>query len=174
MDHKTTNIAIVSRPGPMQDTLTVVFSSISWINLVGAAGDHEAALQLVTEHSPQLLVVDSNLSENHTLDLIQQVRLLQKDIGCIVFSQTPQQETHALEAGADLVLPRDNASSDLAKYLQQWITLKDQSPEQKPVPAAEDDTKTEGESAQPERPEKPVEESNQENTDLDVGSFLSN
>jgi DNA-binding NarL/FixJ family response regulator len=172
MDQNTAKIAIVSRPGPMQATLEIVLASIPWIKVVGAVGNHEAALNLVTEHCPRLLVVDSNFTESQTLDLIRAIKTLHPNIGCLVFNQTSQQKMLALEAGADLVLPRDNASSNLAEYLQHLITIteKNQPPETENL-TAEMSTDAIDTADQVTKPD--LEEGSSENSEPDKNSIKS-
>jgi len=117
MDQKIVNIIIVSRIGPMQDTLSIVFSGVPWLEVVGLADNYQEAVACIQAQRPTLIVIDSNLPQKQTKDLITYTKSLDNGIRCLVFYQTALQNTQALESGADLVLPRDEASAELEKSL---------------------------------------------------------
>ena len=79
---------VASRPGVMQASLRAALTSLSWVEVVGSAGDGLSALNLVRERQPDLLVIDCNLLEDEVCALLRQVKEEWPHVRCLVLTRT--------------------------------------------------------------------------------------
>ena len=71
---------------------------------VGHSRFGAAALKLVGEHKPALVLLDINLSEGQALVVLRQIKAVRPQTGCIVLADTIQQQQRVKAAGGDAVL----------------------------------------------------------------------
>jgi DNA-binding NarL/FixJ family response regulator len=110
-------IALVSRPGIMQQSLRSALAACQGIAVVGSFGDGLTALRRVAQLGPGLLVIDSNLLDEEVEALIAAVKAEQPTIGCLVIVRSSQQQTRMLASGADAVVLRDISPQQLQAEL---------------------------------------------------------
>jgi len=103
-------VALVSRPGIMQQSLRSSLASCQGIVVVASCGNGLTALHQVTKLRPALLVIDSNLLDEEVEALIAAVKVEQPTIGCLVVVRSSHQERQMLALGADAVVLRDEPS----------------------------------------------------------------
>ena len=118
---------IVSRPGVMQDALRAVLASFDWIALTGTAGDALSALNLVHDHEPDLLVIDSNLLPAEIRALVVAIKQVEPAPHCLVLCPSERPDENWLLTGADRLLPRSSSLRRLGEVLAQLagVTLPD-------------------------------------------------
>jgi DNA-binding NarL/FixJ family response regulator len=115
--HQPIPIALVSRPGIMQQSLRSSLASCQGIAVVASCGDGLTALRQVTKLGPGLLVIDSNLLDDEVEALIAAVKAGQPDIGCLVIVRSSHQQAQMLASGADAVVLRDVSPQQLQAEL---------------------------------------------------------
>jgi DNA-binding NarL/FixJ family response regulator len=97
---------IVSMPGTMQESLRAMLNAMSGMEVVALAGGCLSAVTLVQEKQPDIVVIDSNLSEDEVLAFLKDVKGLHPKIRLVVLTHTTRQQWRILRGGADAVLSR--------------------------------------------------------------------
>ena len=98
---KRARVLIVSLPGMMQNVLKETFLCRSDVEVVGVAGGCLSALGMIAEAQPDLVVIDSNMPEIETNQLILLLKDKYPPIQSLVVVETTQQYNKATGAGAD-------------------------------------------------------------------------
>jgi two-component system nitrate/nitrite response regulator NarL len=120
---------LVSRPGIMQQSLRSALAACREIAVVATAGDGLTALQQVTLHHPELLVIDSNLLDEEAESLITAVKNEYPNTCYLVFIRSRQQEMPLRSLGADIVTLRDLSAQQLQTLVARLAqTARDQQP----------------------------------------------
>jgi DNA-binding NarL/FixJ family response regulator len=99
-------ILIVAKPGRLRDALCALLKATFWLELISQADDGPAALKIVAEHHPGLVLFDSHLSDEEIRAVLHQIKTEQPQTCCIVLANTVKQQLIAKKAGADEVLPQ--------------------------------------------------------------------
>lgn len=110
---------IVSRPGIMQESLRAGLASAPQLEIIKSVGDGLSALDVIREHQPNLLVIDSNLLEDEILALLRHVKQEWPAVCCLVLTDSTRQDRWASTSGADAVWPRHRSLRDLNELLRQ-------------------------------------------------------
>ena len=97
---------IVSMPGTMQESLRAMLDAIPGMEVVALAGGCLSAVRLVQEKQPDIVVIDSNLSEDEVLVFLKDVKRTHPEIRLVVLTHTTRQQRRILGGGADAVLSR--------------------------------------------------------------------
>jgi DNA-binding NarL/FixJ family response regulator len=90
----------------MQESLQANLDAMPGVEVVALAGGCLSAVRLVQEKQPDMVVVDSNLSEDEVLAFLNDVKRRQPDIRVVVLTNTTRQQRRILNGGADAVLSR--------------------------------------------------------------------
>ena len=101
----------------MQDALRAVLTSFDWIALVDVAGDALSGLNLVNDHEPDLLVIDSNLVPAESKALVVAVKQLDPAPRSLVLCPYERPDENWLSTGADALLPRSSSLQRLGETL---------------------------------------------------------
>ncbi len=101
---KTVRVMIAAKPGIMRNSLLSYLRTISNVQIIALADDAEAALRIIHETQPQILVVDSDLSEERVLSLIQKINAGQAKLKMIVLVDSIRQQERCLNLGVRHVL----------------------------------------------------------------------
>ncbi len=99
-----TSALVVARSGRVQDGLYALLEAAPQIEMIGLVHDGAAALKLVVEHKPALVLLDTNLSEDQALAVLRQIKAVRPQTRCIVLADNIQQQQRVKAAGADAVL----------------------------------------------------------------------
>lgn len=97
---------VVSMPGPMQESLRAMLDAIPGMEVVALAGGCLSAVTMVQEKQLDIVVVDSNLSEDEVLAFLKDVKGVHPKIRLVVLTHATLQQRRILENGADAVLSR--------------------------------------------------------------------
>ena len=116
-NHQSIPIALVSRPGIMQQSLRSALAACQGIAVVASCGDGLTALRQVAKLKPALLVIDSNLLDEEVEALIAAVKVEQPTIGCLVIVRSTHQQAQMLASGADAMVLRDISPQQLQAEL---------------------------------------------------------
>lgn len=101
---KTVRVMIAAKPGIMRNSLLSYLRTIANVQIVALADSAEAALRIINEIQPQLVVVDSDLSEERVLSLIQKINDRQPKLKMIVLVDSIRQQERCLKLGVQHVL----------------------------------------------------------------------
>jgi chemotaxis response regulator CheB len=97
---------IVSMPGTMQESLRAILDATPGLEVVAFAGGCLSAITLVQEIRPDIVVIDSNLSEDEVLAFLKDVKRMHPQIRLVVLIHTTRQQRRILDNGADVALSR--------------------------------------------------------------------
>ena len=103
----------------MRQSLLASLASYSWLTVVAVCGDGLTALNLLADHQPRLLIIDSNLLEEEVAALLATVKSRWPAIRSLALLQSVQREGQTLAAGADAAIARDNWTQHAPVVLQQ-------------------------------------------------------
>ena len=98
---KRARVLIVSLPGMMQNVLKETFLYRSDVEVVGVAGGCLSAVGMISDAQPDLVVIDSNLPDIETSQLIIHLKDEHPPVQSLVVVETTQQYHKAASAGAD-------------------------------------------------------------------------
>ncbi len=97
---------IVSMPGTMQESLRANLEAIPGMEVVALASGCLSAVRLVQEKQPDVVVIDSNLSEDEVIAFLKDVKRVHPEIRLVVLTHTTRQQWRILDNGADAALSR--------------------------------------------------------------------
>lgn len=95
---------IVAKPGPLRDGLRALLTAMPQIGAVDMASDLPSALRTVFEHSPALVLLDSDLTNGKVWLTVRRAKAKWPRAWCIFLANDLQQHQEAEAAGADAVL----------------------------------------------------------------------
>ena len=114
-------VAVVSRPGIMQQSLRASLAACPGIVVVASFGDGLTALNRLAGLQHGILVIDSNLLDEEVDALLGSVKVRQPGIGCLVFAQSRLRHQQLLVDGADAVILRNGSPQDLQQALSRLV-----------------------------------------------------
>ncbi len=101
---QTVRVIIASKPGIMRNSLLAYLRAISNVQIVGLADQVDTALQCIQESKPQLAIIDSNLSEDRVIGLVEQIKAVAPVPKIIVLVDSLRQQEHCLRIGVEHAL----------------------------------------------------------------------
>jgi DNA-binding NarL/FixJ family response regulator len=117
MKEEKISLLLVSSPGILQQTLAHTFGSKTQVDVKGVADGGLSALKLMKKDLPDLVVIDSNIPESETDELIQVIRKEFPGVHTLVLVETSQQFAHAAQSQADFVVRAYDTASRLDAVL---------------------------------------------------------
>lgn len=112
---------VVSAPGAMQASLRAVLKGEETVEVFGCVGGGLSASALIREQQPDVVLIDSNLSEDEMLALVRKIKDETPDIRCVVLTDTRRRERQAQIAGADVVLSQGRGVDEIIKVLNDGL-----------------------------------------------------
>ena len=110
----TKNFAlIVAGPGALQNGLLALMTAMPNMEVVGEADDASAALEMVAQHRPNLVLLDTNLPGNEPSALLRQIKYNWPATRCIALADDVQHQQESKAAGADIALVKGFAPTQL-------------------------------------------------------------
>jgi DNA-binding NarL/FixJ family response regulator len=103
----TLRVVIADDNASVREGLREVISAESDLVLVGVAADGAEALRLITEHRPDLAVLDNDMPRRTGLEVLRTVRDTLPQTAVVMFTLDDGIRDAALAAGAAAVLPKD-------------------------------------------------------------------
>jgi CheY-like chemotaxis protein len=100
-------LVIADDNASVREGLREVISGEDDLALVGVASDGADALRLITEHRPDLVVLDNEMPRRSGLDVLRVVHETMPQIAIVMFTLDDGIREAALGAGAAAVLPKD-------------------------------------------------------------------
>ena len=116
-----TRALIVTRRGSLQNGLQALVMSIPHVDIIGHVGDGPRALEMVREHHPDLMLLDTNLPNDEEWRVLEQVAALWPEIRCIVLADDVEQQQKAAALGADIVLLKGFPPAKLADIIEKLL-----------------------------------------------------
>jgi DNA-binding NarL/FixJ family response regulator len=97
---------LVVWPGPLREALRTLMTSIPGVEIAGEAGDTSSALRMISEHQPDLVLVDADLPGGEGWGTLKQTKKEWPQVRCIVLTDHSCQQQEAKAAHADAVLQK--------------------------------------------------------------------
>ncbi len=116
--HSDVSTLIAASPGRMRDSLYALLKAVSHIQVIGCADDGATALSLVTEHEPDLVLLDTNLAKAQVGSTLEQIKAMRPQTRCIVLVDSAQQRQLAETAGADATLIKGFRANKLVEVIE--------------------------------------------------------
>jgi len=119
------NVCLVEDSLPIQDRLKRMIEQLPLIRITGLAGSLKIAEQMLlqqTDSEVQAVVLDSQLPDGNSLELLKKIKHQKPEIKVVVFSNHATEECRILaqRAGADSFLDKSTDCELLVQLLQNW------------------------------------------------------
>jgi two-component system response regulator DegU len=118
MTKSQTRALIVTHRESLQNGLQALVMSIPQVDIIGQVDDGSQALEMVREHHPDLVLLDTNLPNDEEWQVLEQIKALWPDIQCIVLADDVHQQREAATLGADIVLLKGFSPAKLAEIIE--------------------------------------------------------
>ena len=115
-------ILIVAKPSRLREALCTLLKATSRLELIGQVDDGPAALKMVIESDPGLVLLDSQLTDNEVSTMLGQIKAKRPQTRCIVLANTVEQQQLAKSAGADEVLLKGFSTANLLEAIDKLIS----------------------------------------------------
>jgi DNA-binding NarL/FixJ family response regulator len=109
---------IVTGPGSLQNGLLALMTAMPQIQVVGEAEDASAALQMVVEHRPDLVLLDMDLPGNEPCAFLRQIKNDWPATRCIALAEDVPQQREAEASGADIALVKGFPPAQLIAIIE--------------------------------------------------------
>jgi DNA-binding NarL/FixJ family response regulator len=120
-------VALISRPGVMQQSLRTALGACHWVEVVASYGDGLTALNRLAGFHRGIMAIDSNLLDEEVDALLETIKNRQPDIRCLVLVHGSGRQRQLLTQGADAVILRDRSAWELqdalARLAQELLDL---------------------------------------------------
>jgi len=127
MTKNQTRALIVTHRESLQNGLQALVMSIPQIDIVGQVDDGSRALEIIREHHPDLVLLDTNLPNGEEWQVLGQIKTLWPEIRCIVLADDVSQQQRARILGADVVLLKGFPPAKLAETIEAIVATGDTS-----------------------------------------------
>ncbi len=119
------NVCIVEDSIPIHDRLKRMIEQIPLTKVSGIASSIRSAEQMLLQQPDsdvQAVVLDSQLPDGNSLELLKKIKLQRPEIKIVVFSNHATEESRLLaqRAGADSFLDKSTDCELLVQLLQDW------------------------------------------------------
>ena len=119
------NALIVTGPGSLQNGLLALMTAMPEIQVVGEADDASAALQMVVEHRPDLVLLDMDLPGNEPCALLRQIKNDWPATRCIALAEDVPQQREAEASGADIALVKGFPPAQLIATIEGLLQVRE-------------------------------------------------
>lgn len=113
-------VLIAAGKGYLRDALRAMMISMSDV-LILEADDAAQAGMLLFEHRPDLVIIDSALPGNHTMQLVLTIQNSRPRARCSILVDTVAQQAAALRAGADCAPLKGEPPARLFAKIEQLL-----------------------------------------------------
>ncbi len=103
----TLRLVIADDNASVREGLREVISGEDDLALVGVAADGAEALRIITEHRPDLVILDNEMPRRSGLEVLRAVHETMPEIAIVMFTLDDTIREAALGAGAAAILPKD-------------------------------------------------------------------
>lgn len=98
------SVLIAARPGPLRNGLQALLTVMPQIGVIEGADSPLATLEAVEEHRPDLVLLDTSISDNGVSSVLRLVKSANTQSRYLVLANDAQQRRVAEAAGADVAL----------------------------------------------------------------------
>lgn len=105
---------VVAKPGRLRDSLLLLLTTILKLAKVDHVDDGPSLMRQIQQQPPDLILMDSDLEHNGSLEALQALKAKAPLIPCLVIVSNSRQQSMARNAGADGMLLRGFSSMELA------------------------------------------------------------
>jgi DNA-binding NarL/FixJ family response regulator len=103
--------------------LSALLTTIPQLEIVGQADDGFAALKMVAERRPTLILLDSNLPDHEVKAMVNQLKANWPQTRCLVLADNSRQQQAAKSAGADEVLLKGYPAANLLTNIEKLLSF---------------------------------------------------
>lgn len=120
-EEQSPKLLIAAEPDRMRDRLHLLLKTVRGINIIGLADDSSAALRMVSEHRPALVLLDINLLGEGMTAVLEQIKAKESQSRCLVLADTFEQRREAGSAGADAALVKGFSMEELFQTIEELL-----------------------------------------------------
>lgn len=113
-------VLIAAGEGYLRDALNAMVVSMPDV-MIMEAGDADEAEAILREHRPDLVIIDSALPGNHTMQLVSAIEQLKPRVRCSILVDNVVQQAAALRAGADRAPLKGEPAARLFAQVEQLL-----------------------------------------------------
>jgi DNA-binding NarL/FixJ family response regulator len=121
MEHQRI-VLIVSKPGIMRDSLVSYLRALPLLYPINIADDTNTASQMIREHQPDLMIVDSDLEAHEMLNLLQRTIVEHPAIHVIALVENLQQQQMCITLGARSALLKGFLDEQLSEAIRSQVS----------------------------------------------------
>ena len=132
---KKIRVIIATLPGTWQQLLMNNLDSDPRVNVIAVAHGSLTAVQLVKEHHPDMILIDSTIPIDDSVAMIQNIRLESPGLVSIVIGDTSFHRQRAIQAGADFALSTYKFPYQIHEILNNIFKDANPKPEEKTDPS---------------------------------------
>lgn len=115
---KKIRVMIVSHPGTWQRVLQKNIESYSIVEVVGAVSGSLSAMQLASQHEPDLVLIDSSIPFDDAVVLIKKLKTEFSKTLSIAITDTTQQRRKMSRSGADYTVSSGNFEPQIGEIIK--------------------------------------------------------
>jgi DNA-binding NarL/FixJ family response regulator len=119
------HVLIVTAPGSLQNGLLALMTAMPKTEVVGEAGDASAALEMVVEYRPHLVLLDAALTANDRWELLRQIKNARPATRCIALVDDVPQQQQARAGGADIALVKGFPPAKLIATIEGLLQVRE-------------------------------------------------
>ena len=121
MSKNNVSALIVAQPGRLRDGMQALMRAVPRIKYVNQVDDGPSAVTEIAEHTPSLVLLDTDLPDDAAWKTLQQIKTGWPEILCILIAGTDWQRKEAKASGADAVLVKGFTLATLAETIAQLV-----------------------------------------------------
>jgi two-component system response regulator DegU len=118
MTKSQTRALIVTHRESLQNGLQALVMSIPQVDIIDQVDNGAQALQIIQEHRPDLVLLDTNLPNDEEWQMLERIKTLWPEIRCVVLADDVRQQREAVTLGADLVLLKGFPPAKLVETIE--------------------------------------------------------
>lgn len=119
---KKLRVMIVSLPGTWQRVLQKNIESYPFVEVVGAVSGSLSAAQFASQHTPELVLIDSSIPFDEAVVLIRKLKTENPNTMTIAITDTTQQRRKMSQSGADYTVTSGHYESQIREILDQLVS----------------------------------------------------
>ena len=113
---------LVVWPGPLREALRTLMASIPEVQVTGEVGDTPSALGMMSEHLPDLVLIDADLPGREAWRTLKQMKEQWPQVRCVVLTDHSCQQQKAKAAHADAVLQKGMPPTLLVQAIERLLS----------------------------------------------------
>ena len=113
---------LVVKPGPLREALRTLMASIPEVQVTGEVGDTPSALGMMSEHLPDLVLIDADLPGREAWRTLKQMKEKWPQVRCVVLTDHSCQQQETKAAHADAVLQKGMPPTLLVQAIETLLS----------------------------------------------------